>query len=102
MLSLIGSKGVAVKRTSAGEEARRWPMLALCHGSGSAPCSGSGSSTARQELLAEKWSSARKAVAGGEQQQGASSRWCGAALVWTMARSDAVMTGQHGSPGSAW
>jgi hypothetical protein len=49
------------------------PVLALCDGSGSALGFGSGSSAAWQDLLAEKQSDTKKAVFGGERQQGASS-----------------------------
>jgi hypothetical protein len=51
-------------RTSVGEEAPRRPVLALRDGSSDAPGSGSGSSTAQHDLLAEKQSGARNTVAG--------------------------------------
>jgi hypothetical protein len=51
--AMVGAEGAAM-RTSAGEEARRRLMLALHDGSGGAPGSGSGSSAAQQDLLAEK------------------------------------------------
>jgi hypothetical protein len=59
----VGAERVAAMHISGGEQAQRWPMLALRDGSGDAAGSSSGSSVARQDLLAEKRSGVRNAVA---------------------------------------